>query len=187
MIYLQLFYEFAKVGFFAIGGGVATIPFLQAVGTNTGWYTQADLTHIIAIAGSTPGPIGINMATFAGYQASGFLGALVATLGIITPPLILIFTIGTMLHRFQHNPIIQRIFYGLRPASAALIVAAALQIADVAFTRDYDGISHFYAPAVVLSLILLGLMTQTIGRTWPPAVYVVISGIAGVLFSMGQL
>lgn len=106
MIFLRLFFEFAKVGLFAVGGGLATIPFLQDMGARTGWFTDVDLTTMIAVSESTPGPMGVNMATYVGFQTGslaggplgGAAGAVLATLGLITPSIIIIIAIAFTLH-----------------------------------------------------------------------------------------
>lgn len=128
MIYLRLFYEFFKTGLFAIGGGMATLPFLKDIGEATGWYTYSDLLNMLAVSESTPGPIGINMATYVGYTVGGFPGALVATIGEITPSIIVILIVAAILKSFRDNPYVDRAFYGLRPASSGLIGGAAVAV-----------------------------------------------------------
>ena len=95
MTLLRLFFEFAKTGLFAVGGGLATIPFLQDMGAGTGWFTNTDLTTMIAVSESTPGPLGVNMATYVGYQTAGIPGAVAATLGLIFPSVIIIMVIAS--------------------------------------------------------------------------------------------
>ena len=134
MIYLQLFWEFFQTGLFAVGGGMATIPFLYDISDKTGWFTHQDLANMIAVGESTPGPIGINMATYVGYitgMAQGgignaILGAVTATFGLVLPSLIVILIVAAMLKRFKSSPLVQKTFYGLRPASTGLIAAAIL-------------------------------------------------------------
>lgn len=128
MIYLRLFWEFFKTGLFAVGGGMATLPFLQAIGESTGWYTYTDLMNMLAVSESTPGPIGINMATYVGFTAAGIPGAVIATLGEITPSIIVILIVAAVLHSFRNNPYVDRAFYGLRPASTGLIGAACAAV-----------------------------------------------------------
>ncbi len=128
MIYLQLFWEFFKTGLFAVGGGMATLPFLQAIGESTGWYTYTDLMNMLAVSESTPGPIGINMATYVGFTAAGIPGAVVATVGEITPSIIVILIVAAVLHSFRNNRYVDRAFYGLRPASTGLIGAACAAV-----------------------------------------------------------
>ena len=128
MIYLQLFYEFFKIGLFAIGGGMATVPFLQEISAKTGWFTQAQLTDMIAISESTPGPIGINMATYVGYTTAGIAGGIIASLGLMMPPLIIVLTIARLLSRFRESALVESAFYGLRPASVGLVASAGLSV-----------------------------------------------------------
>ena len=94
MIYLRLFFEFCKVGLFSVGGGLATIPFLTDLGERTGWFTSAQLADMIAVSESTPGPMGVNMATYVGFTSGGVLGGIVATLGLIFPSLVIILIIA---------------------------------------------------------------------------------------------
>ena len=122
---LQLFWEFFKTGLFAVGGGMATLPFLQAIGESTGWYTYTDLMNMLAVSESTPGPIGINMATYVGFTAAGVPGAVIATLGEVTPSIIVILIVAVIVRGFRDNVYVDRAFYGLRPASTGLIGAAA--------------------------------------------------------------
>ena len=117
MIYLRLFYEFAKTGLFAVGGGMATIPFLYAISEKTGWFTAADIGNMIAISESTPGAMGVNMSTYVGFSVKGVLGAVIATLGLVLPSIIVILIISRMLEKFKDSKLVQKIFYGLRPAS----------------------------------------------------------------------
>ena len=107
MIYLMLFYEFFKTGLFAVGGGMATLPFLDAMALKTGWFTQAQLIDMIAISESTPGPIGVNMATYVGFTTAGPLGSIIATLGLIAPSIIVILIIAKFLSKFKDSPIVK--------------------------------------------------------------------------------
>ena len=132
MIYLQLFWEFLKIGLFAVGGGMATLPFLQDLAESTGWYSQSLITDMIAISESTPGAIGINMATYAGYITEGVIGGIMATLALACPSIIVIILISKFLDRFKDSPVVQGIFKGLRPASTGLIAAAGLGVAKLA-------------------------------------------------------
>ena len=126
MILLKLFYEFFKAGLFAVGGGMATIPFLMDMADTTDWFTRAQLADMVAVSESTPGPIGGNMATYVGFTTAGVPGALVATLGLVTPSVIIILLVARVLKQFRHNRFVEAGFYGLRPASAGLIGAAGL-------------------------------------------------------------
>lgn len=134
MVLLRLFYEFFKTGLFSVGGGMATIPFLQHMGETTGWFTNGDLTTMIAVSESTPGPMGVNMATYVGFEIAGIPGAVIATLGLITPSIIVILIIAGFLQKFRHSKGVEATFSGLRPASTALIASAGLSVAWSVFT-----------------------------------------------------
>ena len=103
MILLRLFFEFAKTGLFAVGGGLATIPFLQDLGARTGWFSAADLSTMIAVSESTPGPIGVNMATYVGFLTGGVPGAVTATVGLIAPSVIVILIVAAFLQAFRDS------------------------------------------------------------------------------------
>ena len=110
MIYLQLFWEFLKIGLFAVGGGMATLPFLQDLAESTGWYSQSLITDMIAISESTPGPIGINMATYVGCNVAGFFGGVVATMGEILPSIVIVVLISKSLDRFRGSKLVDSAF-----------------------------------------------------------------------------
>ena len=131
MIYLRLFWEFFKTGLFAIGGGMATLPFLHDIGEATGWFTQAQLMNMLAVSESTPGPIGINMATYVGCNVAGFFGGVVATMGEILPSIVIVVLISKSLDRFRGSKLVDSAFYGLRPAVTGLIAAAGISVAQV--------------------------------------------------------
>ena len=100
---LRLFWEFFKTGLFAVGGGLATLPFLSDIADKTGWFTHAQLADMVAVAESTPGPIGVNTATYVGFTTAGYPGALIATLGLVTPSIIIILNIASLLKAFSDN------------------------------------------------------------------------------------
>ena len=155
MTYLQLFWEFFKAGLFAIGGGMATLPFLYDISDATGWYTHAQLADMVAISESTPGPVGVNMATYVGFTTAGVPGAVIATLGVVTPSIIVILIIAGFLKSFRKNRLVNRAFYGLRPASVGLIAAAILPIIDLSllnldlFQRSHRFLDLFQWPYLV--------------------------------------
>ena len=140
LLYGEMFIRFFLVGLFAIGGGLATLPFLVDMGEATGWFTQLDISNMVAISESTPGPLGINMATYIGFQISsdygalaGVLGAIIAPLGVVTPSVIIILIVSKILDRFKDSKYVQYAFYGLRAASFGLIASALLSVARIAF------------------------------------------------------
>ncbi len=118
MTYLVLFLEFFKIGLFAVGGGLSTLPFLSELAGKYTWFDEAMLGNMIAVSQSTPGPIGINMATYAGFNAAGILGGIIATVGLVTPSVIVIIIVAHVLNKFKKSQVVQAIFYALRPAVA---------------------------------------------------------------------
>jgi chromate transporter len=129
LIYLSLFYEFFKIGFFAFGGGLATIPFLYQLTVKIPtWITRADVANMIAISQSTPGPMGVNMATYTGFNVVGIWGGVIATLGLVTPSVIIIVIIAKFLQHFDQKWYVKDSFYGLRPSVLALICYAVSNI-----------------------------------------------------------
>ena len=160
MIYLQLFFEFAKAGLFAIGGGLATLPFLQDISLRTAWYTSDQLADMIAVSECTPGPIGVNMSTYTGYTVTGIPGAIIATLGLIFPSIIVIIIVARILKAFQDNRYVKAAFYGLRPASTGLIAAACLGVCQIALFNEgalkslKSAVSGIRYPAVILAVVL---------------------------------
>ena len=125
MIYWLLFMEFLIIGAFAIGGGLATLPYLINLANKYPWFTQATLMDMVAISESTPGPIGINMATYAGYVAAGIPGGVIASISVMLVGMIFMILIGRSLERFKESTVLVNVFYGLRPTIAALIGFAA--------------------------------------------------------------
>lgn len=123
-----LFFEFFKTGLFAVGGGLATVPFLRDMGAAYGWLSEAELANIIAIAESTPGPIGVNAATYVGYLVCGIPGAVVATIGLVTPSVIIIVLIAKAIKKYYNSHLVQSLFKALRPAAIGLITAAGFSL-----------------------------------------------------------
>ena len=123
MTILRLMLAFFKTGLFSVGGGLATLPFLYEMSDQTGWFSHADIADMIAISESTPGAIGINMSTYAGYKTAGVPGGILASLALATPSVVIILIIARFLKKFRDNPNVEGAFYGLRPASIAMITA----------------------------------------------------------------
>jgi len=132
MTAIKLYLEFFFTGLFAVGGGLATLPFLYEISARTGWFTNQDILNMIAISESTPGAIGINMSTYAGFVTMGIGGGILATLALISPSIIIIVMISKVLEKFRDSKLVQGIFKGLRPASTGLIAAAGLGVAKLA-------------------------------------------------------
>ena len=189
MILLRLFWEFFKTGLFAVGGGMATIPFLSAMADTTGWFTQQQLADMIAVGESTPGPIGINMATYVGFTTAGIPGAVVATLGLVTPSVIIILIIARVLESFRQNKYVDAAFYGLRPCSLGLIAAAGLLVVKIslfhfnALAEGAGWLAFFNWKAIALAAVLL-VFTRCVkkAKKLHPIVFILCSAVIGVVF-----
>ena len=188
MIYLRLFFEFCKIGLFSVGGGLATIPFLSDLGTRTGWFTAGDLANMIAVSESTPGPMGVNMATYVGFTAAGVPGGVIATLGLVFPSIVVIFIISKFLQKFRRSKAVDAVFYGLRAASVALITAAMLQVAEIALLFHSDPASGlvrvFYWPAIALAAVVFVVSRYTPLKKLHPICFILFSAAAGVLLGL---
>ena len=198
MIYLRLFWEFFKTGLFSIGGGVATLPFLKNIGLSTGWYSQTDLMNMLAVSESTPGPIGINMATYVGFTVCGVPGAVIATVGEIAPSIIVILIVAAMLAKFRESRLVSNALYGLRPASTGLIAAACIDVAlQVLLHVDSSTVSGALVKAYswAVSLNIRGLLLTAVlivftnfvkpTKKWHPIIFIGISAVVGIVFHFG--
>ena len=177
MILLDLFFAFFKVGLFAIGGGLATLPFLYELTEKYDWITVSDISNLVAISESTPGPLGINMATYVGFLQSGVAGAVTASLGLVVPSIIIIVVIAKFLRKFKDSKIVKDVFYGLRAASTALIAVAGLGVARLAFFGEK--MTEFFWQGAILAVVLF---FATKKLKWHPIVFIAISAIIGVIF-----
>lgn len=188
LLYLQLYWEFFKTGLFSVGGGLATLPFLYEMGARTGWFTAADVADMIAVSESTPGPMGINMATYVGNSTAGIPGGIVATLGLITPALVIICLISAALQKFKESRVVQRVFYGLRPASTGLIAAAGIGVVQIAllripaFQESRAAADLFNWPLILLS-VLVFFSFQKFNKIHP-IVFILASAAAGIIFKL---
>ena len=191
MLLLQLFWEFFKTGLFAIGGGLATLPFLYNLSDKTGWFTHADLTNMIAVSESTPGPIGVNTATYVGFTMGGIPGAIVATVGLVTPSIILVILLAKALQRFHDNKYVLGAFYGLRPASTALIAAAGIGVlGESLFSPSlYEQTGNiadlFCVGPIILAAVLLFLTNFKPTKKLHPVIYIAASAAVGIVFKLG--
>ena len=190
MILLRLYSEFFKTGLFAVGGGLATIPFLRDIAASTGWFTDTDLTTMIAVSESTPGPIGVNMATYVGFQTAGVPGSVIATLGLITPSVIVIIIVAGILQKFRQSKTVDAVFKGLRPASTALIASACITVALSIFIRvtmDTTAMGHAFSIrwlSMALSAALFFAMRSKAGKKLHPFVFIAIAAVAGIIFKL---
>lgn len=192
MIYLRLFWEFFKVGLFSIGGGLATLPFLYSLGAKTGWFGTADVANMLAISESTPGPIGVNMATYVGFDCGGVLGGVVATLGLVAPSVIVIVLIAMALQAFRTNKYVDAAFYTLRPASTGLIAAAGWSV-FVLVLVNLDAYRASYQLTDLLqwkNLLLFAVIWVLTNLVKPlkklhPVVFLALAAVVGIVFRLG--
>lgn len=192
MIYLRLFWEFFKVGLFSVGGGLATLPFLYSLGAKTGWFSTADVANMLAVSESTPGPIGVNMATYAGFDCAGVLGGVVATLGLVTPSVIVIVLIAMALQAFRTNKYVDAAFYTLRPASTGLIAAAGWSVFALVLV-NLDAYRASYQLADLLqwkNLLLFAVIWVLTNLVKPlkklhPVVFLALAAVVGIVFRLG--
>ncbi len=184
MIYLILAYEFFKIGLFSIGGGMATLPFLMDLTRKYDWFTVSELTNMVAISESTPGPVGINMATYAGYNAAGILGAIVATISLTAPAWIIIIMIAKFLENFSKNANVKAAFYGIRPAVAALIGYAVWELLKIALVSAAEGkmeINLINAAVCIVTFALLQI--KKLGKLHP-LVWIAAGACIGIVLKM---
>lgn len=195
MILLKLYWEFFKTGLFAVGGGMATLPFLKNIGETTGWYAYSDLMNMLAVSESTPGPIGINMATYVGFTVAGVPGAITATVGEVTPSIIVILIVAAFLRSFRENPWVERAFYGLRPASTGLIGAACVSVFLEVLTgiriageglinhASMSGDALLLWPQLLLAALLL-VLTNAVPRVRDlhPIAFIAFAAAIGIVF-----
>lgn len=187
MIYLQLFYNFFITGLFSIGGGLATLPFLYDLSDKTGWFTHADLANMLAVSESTPGAIGINMSTYVGFEVASLPGGIIATLGLISPGIIIILIVAKILEKFRQNRYVQWGLYGLRAASIALIATAGLSVIQISLIHykllGENGITAldiFDIKGLILAVFIL-FASQKWKKIHPVA-WIAVSAAVGIIF-----
>lgn len=168
MIYIKLFLEFFHIGLFSFGGGYATLPFLYHIADVQKWYTTKQLSDMIAISSITPGPVGVNVATFAGYTTSGILGAFVATVSVILPSLIIVVIISKLLEQFKHNKYVQSVIYTLKPAGCGLLAAVGVDM----FVNNINLLGMF---------LLAGLFFASLTEKRDPLFYLAVSALVGLI------
>lgn len=181
MIYLLLFWEFLKTGLFAVGGGLATIPFLMDMAEKYPWFTKAELSNMIAVSESTPGPIGINMATYVGFTTAGPIGSILATTALVLPSLVIIMIIAGFLQRFRDNALVKDTFYVLRPAVIGMLFVSLtsmispllINFAGTAFLEIFNLKALF-----LFAVLLFGILKFK----KHPIVYIAIGAVVGIIF-----
>lgn len=192
MIYLRLAWEFFKVGLFSIGGGLATLPFLYELGAKTGWFTVGEVADMLAVSESTPGPIGVNMATYVGFRCGGVAGGVVATLGLVAPSIIVILLVAMALDRFRQSKVVEGAFHTLRPASTALIAAAGwsvmtLVLGNAALYQQTGRFLDLFRWENILFFAVLWVLTNVVKPTKKlhPILFILLAAAAGIVLHLG--
>lgn len=175
--FVLLILEFLKTGLFAVGGGYATLPYLNEMATRYDWFTHTDLNNFIAISEVTPGPVGINMATFAGYYTGGIPGGIAASLAVCAVPTILVLLLCRFVPDLTENNIMKRVFYGLIPAATALILAASLTLfgnALLGFEGAFETVCGW--------VLFAGLLIAAFRFKAKPLLLLLAGGLFGLIF-----
>ena len=182
--FLIMAFEFFKTGLFAVGGGLATIPFLFDIASRYNWLDAKMLPNMIAVSESTPGPIGVNMATYVGFSAGsangilmGVLGGIVTTFSLVLPSLIVIIIVSKIFEKFKKNKIVQDAFYGIRPSVTALILMAGVTVMKNAFLINGKILNY---KALVLFVFLYAF--RLIFKKLHPLVMILVAATIGVIF-----
>ena len=185
MIYLTLIYEFFKIGLFAVGGGLATLPFLQNLSyQHPDWYSIQDLMNMVAVSESTPGPMGINMATYVGYKTAGVLGGICATFGLVTPSIIIIVIVVSIFVKFKNSPTVEKVFFGIRPASMGLIAAAGFLVMKEAllnipaFQSSHNIADLFRFKSILFAVVLYWAFVKFNKH---PIFYIAVAAVVGIV------
>ena len=189
---LLLCLNFFRAGLLAVGGGLATLPFITDMSNNhPDWFTKADIANMVAVSESTPGPIGINMATYVGYHMFGVPGALLTTLSLALPSFLIILMVAGLMDRYSKNRIVQSVFAGLRPAAVGLIAAAGLSVLLIALFPGFEGSTVFdygqlaglfsWKAAVFFALVLIAVQVPKV-KDLHPIFYIVIAAVVGIVF-----
>lgn len=186
---LWCFWEYFQTGLFAVGGGLATIPFLEDMaGRHPDWFTLEELRNFVAVSESTPGPIGINIATYAGYKIAGPLGSVVCVFALVLPAFLIMVIVAKMLQKFKNSSLVNNAFYGIRPATTALILSAVLStFTEVLIDMDaVSSIGSLFTAIEVRNVILFAviLAASLIFKKLHPIVFIAAGAAAGVIFAL---
>ena len=187
MIYWQIFISFFQAGLFAVGGGLATLPFFYAMSAETGWFTTTDIANMMAIAQSAPGPLGVNISTYAGYCITNPYGGIVATLSLTLPSLLCIISIHKIFMTNKNSQTLKDIFYGLNPASCALIAAAGIGVAKTTWIQQNifenpSMLTNIFNIKTVLISAIVWIALRKLKKH--PIWYIILSAIAGILLNI---
>ena len=179
---LRLYWEFFKIGLFAVGGGPATLPYLMELTERFDWYTMQDLTNMVAVSESTPGPLGLNMSTYAGYKTLGLFGGVVSTIGLVVPSIIVICIIAAFFAKFNKNRRVQAAFAAIRPAVTSIIAVAVFGICRVTLFQYDDGAYTPIWKSIIFCLLVLVLLQNKKLKKIHPFLWFVAGAIVGIVF-----
>ncbi|MDO4184232.1 MAG: chromate transporter [Rhodospirillales bacterium] len=172
MIWFLLFFEFLKIGLFALGGGLVTVPFLFDLSSKYGWFSSQELIDMIAVSESSPGPIGVNMATYVGFKTAGVLGGIVATIGLVLPSLIIVIIVAKILDRYRQSPMFNNLMYAVHPASIAMILFAGIELGKMVLISPIT---------IFIAIIFWGAIHFV---KLHPVLYIILGGIVGVILKL---
>lgn len=181
-LWIRVFWEFFKIGLFAVGGGPATIPYLMDLAEKYDWFTMEDVTNMIAISESTPGPLGLNMATYVGVDGLGLLGGAWASIALTIPSIIVIVLVAKFLKNFSQNRWVKAAFYTIRPAVAGLIASAVCNVFQVSLWTEKAGESVFAWKSAILFVAVFGLMHVKKLSKMHPVVWLISAAAIGCIF-----
>ena len=179
MLNLTLFLEFFKIGLFAVGGGLVTIPFLYELAAKTNWFDASLIPDMIAISESTPGPLGVNMSTYTGFIVGGIWSGIIATIGLVAPAIIIILIVSKFLEKFKQNKTVKNIFYGLRAGVLGLISVIGINILTESLVINNPFSLKIKELFLFLAILLLMQKTKL-----HPILFIVASGLIGILLKL---
>jgi len=188
MTYIYLILEFFKTGLLAIGGGLATIPFLREIAEKQGWFTEGELVDMLAISESTPGPFGVNMATFAGFNTAGIPGGIIATLALVLPSVIIILLVARFMSRYGESVVAAGVFWAVRPAATGLIAGALFFMlmltlqTETGFTPETVIIYAFLTTACFAAEYIPKLKRIKLH----PVVFIAVGAVCGIALNLAQ-
>ena len=192
MILLRLFWEFFQIGLFSVGGGLATLPFLYNLGARSGWFTAGQVADMLAVSESTPGPIGVNMATYVGYTSAGVPGSIIATMGLVAPSIIIIILVAAAMNAFRNNRYVNAAFYTLRPASTGLITAAgwsvvALVLINTELFKSTGRLTDLFRWENIILFAVIWILTNLVKpvKKLHPIVFIALAALCGIVFKLG--
>ncbi len=181
-IYLIMLLEFFKIGLFSVGGGLATLPFLFELTEKYSWFTVEELTNMIAVSESSPGPIGVNMATYVGFTSGGVLGAILTSIALVMPSIVVILIISKILDKFRGNLLVERVFTGLRPAVVGILAVSILSVYSQNFiTGSHEILSLIDYKKAILYIVLAFLVIKFKKH---PIFYIAIGALAGIALGL---